>query len=132
MTCIRYNHGTAKRFRTYGKLHIQRFRCRSCKATFTEPRQKPLGKHRLDEAKAADMGWQLKWLAQFIRPPPATRSYPTTIPPPLLTPMVKYVMNRSNNSFFYLSLPGSVTLLESHRLVTPWRNSFGIKFLQKH
>lgn len=55
MTCIRCNHGTAKRFGTYGRLRTQRFRCKSCNATFTTPRQKPLGKHTLDEAKAVQV-----------------------------------------------------------------------------
>ena len=55
MTCIRCQHGTAKRFGTYGRLRIQRFRCKSCKATFTEPRQKPLGRHYIQTEKAAQI-----------------------------------------------------------------------------
>ena len=35
MTCIRCQHGTAKKFGTYGKAHIQRFRCDTCRATFS-------------------------------------------------------------------------------------------------
>jgi transposase-like protein len=55
MTCIRCQHSAVKRFGTYGKARIQRFRCTSCNATFTAPRQKPLGQHRLDEAKAVQV-----------------------------------------------------------------------------
>jgi transposase-like protein len=55
MTCIRCNQGTAKRFGTYGKLRIERFRCKSCNATFSAPRQKPLGRHTPDETKAVQV-----------------------------------------------------------------------------
>jgi transposase-like protein len=55
MTCIRCQHGTAKRFGTYGKLRIQRFRCKSYKATFTEPRQELLGRHYIQTEKAAQI-----------------------------------------------------------------------------
>src|SRR5207245_7663629 len=44
MTCIRCQHQGAKKFGTYGKLHIQRWRCNYCKATFTESIPK-LGTH---------------------------------------------------------------------------------------
>jgi transposase-like protein len=44
MTCIRCNHGSAKRFGTYGKRRIQRWRCTSCSGTFAEPQpESPLG-----------------------------------------------------------------------------------------
>ena len=44
MTCIRCNHSTAKRFGTYGKRRVQRWRCNSCQATFADPATpKPLG-----------------------------------------------------------------------------------------
>src|SRR3984893_1041137 len=55
MTCIRCQHGTAKRFGTYGRLRIQRFRRKSCKATFTEPRKKPPGRHYIQTEKAAQI-----------------------------------------------------------------------------
>jgi transposase-like protein/IS1 family transposase len=55
MTCLRCQHGTAKRFGTYGKLRIQRFRCKSCHATFTQPRQRPLGRHYISTDKAAQI-----------------------------------------------------------------------------
>ena len=46
MTCIRCNHSTAKRFGTYGKRRVQRWRCNSCHATFADPSTaKPLGSH---------------------------------------------------------------------------------------
>jgi IS1 family transposase/transposase-like protein len=46
MTCIRCNHSTAKRFGTYGKRRVQRWRCNSCLATFADPATpKPLGTH---------------------------------------------------------------------------------------
>src|SRR5664279_2514989 len=43
MTCRRCNH-TARKFGTYGKHHIQRYRCSTCKATFSEYEPK-LGTH---------------------------------------------------------------------------------------
>jgi len=55
MTCLRCQYGTAKRFGTYGRLRIQRFRCNSCKATFTQPRQRPLGRHYIQTEKAAQI-----------------------------------------------------------------------------
>ena len=47
MTCRKCQHGTAKRF-GFTKSKNQRYRCRDCGATFTEPRQKPLGRHTTD------------------------------------------------------------------------------------
>jgi len=55
MTCLRCKHGTAKRFGTYGSRRIQRFRCRSCKATFSLPQEKPLGGHYVSLEKAAQI-----------------------------------------------------------------------------
>ena len=52
MTCIRCKHGTAKRFGTYGKARIQRFRCKTCKATFTT-HKRPLGRHYISSEQAA-------------------------------------------------------------------------------
>ena len=43
MTCKRCQH-TAKKFGTYGKRHIQRYRCTTCKVTFSEYEPK-LGTH---------------------------------------------------------------------------------------
>jgi transposase-like protein/IS1 family transposase len=37
MTCIRCQHQTCKKFGYFGKRRIQRWRCQSCKATFSEP-----------------------------------------------------------------------------------------------
>jgi len=34
MACLKCQHGTARRFGTYGRLRIQRFRCKTCRATF--------------------------------------------------------------------------------------------------
>ena len=55
MTCLRCKHDGAKRFGTYGRLRIQRYRCNSCKATFTQPRQRPLGRHYIQTEKAAQI-----------------------------------------------------------------------------
>jgi IS1 family transposase/transposase-like protein len=55
MTCIRCQHGTAKRFGTYGRRKIQRYRCKSCSATFSAPRRKPLGNHYLPIEKAVQI-----------------------------------------------------------------------------
>lgn len=46
MTCIRCQHQGAKKFGTYGKRRIQRYRCISCRSTFADPAApKPLGTH---------------------------------------------------------------------------------------
>jgi len=55
MTCIRCQHGTANRFGTYGRLRIQRFRCNTCRATFSTPRQRPLGRHCIRTEKAVQV-----------------------------------------------------------------------------
>src|ERR1035441_2173961 len=51
MTCRRCNH-TARKFGRYGKRNIQRFRCTTCKATFSEYEPK-LGTHYTDPEIAA-------------------------------------------------------------------------------
>lgn len=55
MTCLKCQHHEAKKFGTYGRKRIQRYRCPGCKATFSEPRQKPLGRHYIDTDKAAQI-----------------------------------------------------------------------------
>lgn len=52
MTCIRCKHDTARRFGTFGKLRIQRYRCSSCRKTFSDPRPK-VGSHYTNPEKAA-------------------------------------------------------------------------------
>lgn len=49
MTCARCQHGRVKRFGTYGRdeRRTQRYRCLSCKATFSETRQGRFGGHYL-------------------------------------------------------------------------------------
>ena len=37
MTCLKCKHESCKKFGTYGKRKVQRWRCQSCKATFSEP-----------------------------------------------------------------------------------------------
>jgi len=51
MTCRRCNH-TARKFGRYGKRNIQRYRCTTCKATFSEYEPK-LGTHYTDPEIAA-------------------------------------------------------------------------------
>ena len=53
MTCLRCRHATVKRFGYYGRKRIQRYRCYTCKATFSEPKPKPLGEHRIDLERIA-------------------------------------------------------------------------------
>jgi transposase-like protein/IS1 family transposase len=53
MTCLKCQHGTAKRFGKVGKAKVQRYRCRECQATFLEPRNRPLGTHYTDLETAA-------------------------------------------------------------------------------
>ncbi|MGA2903033.1 MAG: IS1 family transposase [Candidatus Korobacteraceae bacterium] len=51
MTCKRCNH-TARKFGRYGKRHIQRYRCTTCNATFSEYEPK-LGTHYTDPETAS-------------------------------------------------------------------------------
>lgn len=55
MTCIRCKHSEAKRFGFHGRNKIQRYRCPSCKSTFSEPRKKPLGRHYISTESAAQI-----------------------------------------------------------------------------
>ena len=55
MTCLRCKHDGAKRFGTYGRKRIQRYRCPSCNSTFSEPGQRPLGRHYTDTEKATQI-----------------------------------------------------------------------------
>ncbi len=55
MTCIKCQHGRAKKFGTYGKRRIQRYRCTSCRATFAEPHSLTLGRHYMPPEKAAQI-----------------------------------------------------------------------------
>ncbi len=52
MTCIKCTHGTCRKFGYYGKRRIQRWRCQSCKATFSQPAPK-VGTHYTDPDTAA-------------------------------------------------------------------------------
>jgi transposase-like protein/IS1 family transposase len=53
MTCLRCKHQGAKKFGTYGKRRIQRYRCISCRSTFAEPQPtSPLGTMRTSEEAA--------------------------------------------------------------------------------
>jgi IS1 family transposase/transposase-like protein len=53
MTCLKCQHQKANRFGTYGPRKIQRYRCLACGATFSEPQQKPLGRHYTTVEQAA-------------------------------------------------------------------------------
>ena len=55
MTCLRCQHTTVKRFGYYGRSKVQRFRCKACHATFSEPQVKPLGPHTTDLGKATEI-----------------------------------------------------------------------------
>jgi transposase-like protein/IS1 family transposase len=55
MTCIRCKHTEVKRFGFHGRNRVQRYRCPACKSTFSEPRQKPLGRHYISTEKAAQI-----------------------------------------------------------------------------
>jgi len=53
MTCTRCQHHTCKKFGYFGKRRIQRWRCKSCNATFAEPQpQSPLGAMRTSVSAA--------------------------------------------------------------------------------
>jgi transposase-like protein/IS1 family transposase len=53
MTCLKCKHHEAKRFGFHGRNRIQRYRCPGCKATFSEPRKRHLGRHYISTEKAA-------------------------------------------------------------------------------
>ncbi len=53
MTCLRCQHGNTKKYGRFGKEKTQRYRCRDCGATFSEPRIRPLGSHHTDLDTAA-------------------------------------------------------------------------------
>jgi len=55
MTCLKCRHRVVKKFGHYGRARIQCYRCNVCHATFSEPRRNPLGVHRLDLAKVAQV-----------------------------------------------------------------------------
>jgi IS1 family transposase/transposase-like protein len=55
MTCLKCQHGIAKRFGTYGRKGVQRYRCRTCSATFSVRPANPLGNHTLDLSKAVQV-----------------------------------------------------------------------------
>jgi len=52
MTCKKCHHETARKFGTYGKRHVQRYRCSDCSITFSEPTPK-LGTHYTDPETAS-------------------------------------------------------------------------------
>jgi len=88
MTCLKCQHGVAKRFGTYGRRRIQRYRCKSCKATFSPPQRKPLERHTIEISKAVQI-----WLPALARPPP-----------PINTPLAHY------RTFQAVGVPARVVL----------------------
>lgn len=48
MTCPKCEHQSIKRFGTYGKAKIQRYRCKDCGATFTDTQPAKIGTHTTD------------------------------------------------------------------------------------
>jgi IS1 family transposase/transposase-like protein len=49
MTCAKCQHTTVKKFGRYGRHRVQRYRCLSCKTTFSDPKpESPLGDMRID------------------------------------------------------------------------------------
>jgi transposase-like protein/IS1 family transposase len=53
MTCVKCQHGNLKRFGTYGRKRIQRYRCLDCGATFSETRLSRFADHYLSLEKTA-------------------------------------------------------------------------------
>ena len=51
MTCRRCNHTTVKKFGTYGKRKVQRYRCHHCSATFSDTSPK-VGNHLISMDRA--------------------------------------------------------------------------------
>lgn len=54
MTCIKCKHPAVKRFGTYGPRKIQRFRCYSCKSTFSDSKR-PISGHYISIEKASQI-----------------------------------------------------------------------------
>jgi transposase-like protein len=52
---MKCQHTSVKKFGRYGRRQIQRYRCTSCSATFSDPQPKPLGTHTTDIEKAAQI-----------------------------------------------------------------------------
>jgi len=55
MTCPKCEHHQTKRFGTYGKAKIQRYRCKDCGATFSPTQPKPLGNHTTNVDRAVQV-----------------------------------------------------------------------------
>ncbi|MGH9433914.1 MAG: IS1/IS1595 family N-terminal zinc-binding domain-containing protein, partial [Terriglobia bacterium] len=55
MTCIRCKHENVKRFGKYGRHKIQRYRCRSCKASFSDTRSRRFESHYLSVERTAQV-----------------------------------------------------------------------------
>jgi transposase-like protein/IS1 family transposase len=55
MTCKRCHHQNVKKFGVYGRKRVQRYRCRDCSATFSEPASRPLGSHTIEFDKAVQI-----------------------------------------------------------------------------
>jgi transposase-like protein len=55
MTCARCQHTTVKKFGAHGRRKIERYRCNSCGATFSENRPKALGNHYIDFSRAVQV-----------------------------------------------------------------------------
>jgi hypothetical protein len=54
-TCLRCQHATVKKFGSYDKRRIPRYRCQNCSATFSGPRPKPLGTHYISLERATQV-----------------------------------------------------------------------------
>ena len=55
MTCLRCWHTKVKKFGTYGRKRIQRYRCADCKATFSDRQPRPLGTHIISVERATQI-----------------------------------------------------------------------------
>ena len=53
MICQICRHGEAKKHGKWGRTGVQRYRCRDCRATFSEPRVNLLGNHYVPFDKAS-------------------------------------------------------------------------------
>ena len=90
MTCVRCQHQDCKRFGYFGKRRVQRWRCQSCKATFSEPVER-LESHYTDIGSAA-RALELMMEGMSVRAVSRiTGSVPT---PPLFAQIHRIVYNR--------------------------------------
>jgi transposase-like protein len=71
MTCQRCHHSNVRRFGTYGRKKVQRYRCKNCSATFSASESNRLGTHTIGIGRATQIlhllleGMSVRAVARF-------------------------------------------------------------------